>query len=146
MHGVGISYTIDEEDGGGGGGGGGGGDNCTPDANTHCMNGGRFKVELVYDAGAGITAGRTRTIDGVDFSGLFYFTNPSNLEMLVKVINGCTLNNRFWVFFAATTNVEFTLTVTDTVSGAFRKYHNPAGNSAEPVQDTEAFANCIGVG
>ena len=37
-------------------------------------------------------------------SGLFYFFGASNLEMLIKVLNACGLNDRYWVFFAATTN------------------------------------------
>jgi hypothetical protein len=37
--------------------------------------------------------------------------------MLVKVINGCSLNSRFWVFYAATTNVGLTVFVTDEQTG-----------------------------
>ena len=33
--------------------------------------------------------------------------------MLIKVLDGCTVNNRFWVFAAATTNFEYRLRVTD---------------------------------
>jgi hypothetical protein len=53
-------------------------------------------------------------VQGTSDSGLFYFNNSNNWEMLLKVLNACTLNNRYWVFVSATTNVQFTLTVTDT--------------------------------
>ena len=36
--------------------------------------------------------------------------------MLIKVINGCGLNQRYWVYAAATTDVEYQLTVTDSVA------------------------------
>jgi hypothetical protein len=47
----------------------------------------------------------------------------NNLEMLIKVLDACAFNNRYWVFFSAGTNVEFTLTVTDTRSGAAERPH-----------------------
>jgi hypothetical protein len=75
-------------------------------------------------------------------SGLFWFFSASNLEMLMKVLNGCGLNNHYWVFFAAGTNVEFTVNVTDTLRGGTRTYFNPLNNPAPPVQDTSAFATC----
>jgi hypothetical protein len=62
--------------------------------------------------------------------------------MLVKVLNACGLNQRYWVFYAATTNVEFTLTVTDTQTGKTKVYFNPINTPAPPVQDTSAFATC----
>ena len=59
--------------------------------------------------------------------------------MLLKVVDGCTINQRFWVFAAATTNVQYTLTVTDTENGATRQYSNPLGRSSEAIIDTDAF-------
>lgn len=44
--------------------------------------------------------------------------------------------------FAATTNVELTVTVTDTQTGRFKVYTNPLGKAAAPVQDTNAFDTC----
>ena len=40
---------------------------------------------------------------GSDDSGLFYYRNPQNWEMLVKVLDACSFSQRFWVFAAATT-------------------------------------------
>ena len=48
----------------------------------------------------------------------------------------------YWVFFAAGTNVEFTVTVTDTQTGTVKTYSNPLNTAAPPVQDTSAFATC----
>ncbi|HVR10167.1 MAG TPA: hypothetical protein VMW75_19125 [Thermoanaerobaculia bacterium] len=59
--------------------------------------------------------------------------------MLVKVIDGCSLNQRFWVFYAAGTNVGFSVTVTDTQTGHARTYMNADGTPAPPVQDTSAL-------
>ena len=46
----------------------------------------------------------------------------------MKVIDACALNEKYWVFYAAGTNVGFTATVTDTLSGAAKKtYSNKDG-------------------
>jgi hypothetical protein len=44
------------------------------------------------------------------------------------------------VFYAATTNVEYELTVTDTGSDRSRSYINPFGTPFESVTDTQVFA------
>ena len=62
--------------------------------------------------------------------------------MLVKVLNGCALNNRYWVFAAATTDVGYTLRVTDTETGRIKTYTNQVGQAAPAITDTDAFATC----
>jgi hypothetical protein len=77
---------------------------------------------------------------GVAQGGLFWFFGRSNPEMLVKVLNACTVNGKFWVFFSAGTNVGFRVTVHDTVTGATKIYVNPDLNPAPPLQDVNAFS------
>jgi hypothetical protein len=66
------------------------------------------------------------------------------MEMLVKVIDGCGVPglDAYWVFFAATTNVDFSMTVTDTGTGVARQYRNPLGQAAAPIQDVTSFRSC----
>ncbi|HEY6322518.1 MAG TPA: hypothetical protein VJA16_13265 [Thermoanaerobaculia bacterium] len=59
--------------------------------------------------------------------------------MLIKIIDGCSLDSHFWVFFAATTNVGFTVTVTDTQTSHQAVYTNADKHAAPPVQDTSAL-------
>ena len=75
-------------------------------------------------------------------SGIFYFFNADNWELLLKILDGCSFTGNYWVFFAATTNVEFTITVTDIQAGAEKTYFNALGNPANAVTDTSAFATC----
>jgi plastocyanin len=115
---------------------------CVPDDETLCLTGGRFRVTVDFTA-PGEATRAAQKIDLRDDSGLFWFFNESNVEMLVKTLDACVDPfNRFWVFYAATTNVEFTLRVTDTDTGQTRQYLNPQGQAALPVQDTDAFATC----
>ena len=64
--------------------------------------------------------------------------------MLIKVVDGCNVPglNAYWVFFSATTNVDFTLTVTDTQTGVSKQYRNPLGLAAAPIQDVSTFRAC----
>lgn len=116
---------------------------CLAGPETLCINGGRFQVEMSWRTSDGISGtGKAVPIPSAPDSGLFYFFNASNLEMLLKVLNACGLNQRYWVFFAATTNVEFAVVVTDTQTGQTRSYFNPLNRPAPPVQDTDAFPTC----
>jgi hypothetical protein len=124
-----------------------------PGANTSCffpdamcLQEQRFRVEVDWRQGSGLT-GTGFAAPRSNDSGLFYFLNNDNTEMTIKVLNACNFNNRYWVFASATTNVEFTLTVTDTQRPEFpgtnpKTYTNPLGKRFAPVQDTQAFATC----
>ncbi|MEM8996769.1 MAG: hypothetical protein AAGF23_18435, partial [Acidobacteriota bacterium] len=115
---------------------------CRETATRHCFLDGRFAVDVAWEDLQGGT-GVGRTVPGAsDESGMFWFFDPQNWEMLVKVLDGCAFNDRFWVFTAATTNVGFTLTVTDTASGEQMTYQNPVGTSAGAIVDTETLDGC----
>ena len=114
---------------------------CVPDAETLCLAGRRFRVTVDWrtpDGGSG--SGKVDRVS--DHTGLVWFFAEGNKEILVKVLDACRPFDRFWVFFAATTNVDFTLTVTDTRTGLTKQYTNVAGDAAEPVQDTLTFDTC----
>lgn len=114
---------------------------CFESATRFCLQQNRFSISATGVAPSGdafIAQGFERT----DTSGELSFFSPDNLELLVKVIDGCEVNDRFWVFFAATTDVEFDVTVTDTLTGEARTYTNPQGAAADAVTDTDAFDTC----
>jgi hypothetical protein len=75
-------------------------------------------------------------------TGYLWFFSSQNVEAVLKVIDACGFNNRYWVFAGGLTDVEVTLTVTDTQTGAVKQYFNPRGTKFAPVQDTSAFATC----
>ena len=116
---------------------------CVAGPNTLCVTGGRFMIETVWRTGDTSGLGNAVPIPSAPASGMFYFFSPENIELLVKVLFACVPQfNRYWVFFAATTNQEFAVVVTDTQTGKTKGYYNPLGRSAPPVQDTDAFATC----
>jgi len=115
---------------------------CTPGPDVLCLRGGRFRVEVTWRDFAARTGAGTVASCATDGSGLFWFFDPANWELLVKVLDGCALNGHYWVFLAGTTTVEYTLTVTDTLTGMAAEYHNPLGTTALGVNDTQALAVC----
>lgn len=115
--------------------------NCTQNATTICLNGGRFQVRATFQTASG-QAGNAQAVKLTDDSGYFTFFSASNVELIVKVLNGCSLNSRYWVFAAGLTNVRVDLTVTDTSTGTSKPYINPLNRPFPPIQDTAAFATC----
>jgi hypothetical protein len=114
---------------------------CDPSSSTLCLAQGRFQVSIDWRSPQG-NVGRGTVEPVSDRSGLVWFFNQTNVEMLVKVIDACRDFGSYWVFFAATTNVDFTMTVTDTATGIVKQYANPMGQAAAPVQDTFTFQGC----
>ncbi len=108
--------------------------------------GGRYRVTVSWRDFQG-RRGSGQVVPGTPSSdaGLFYFFNPNNWELLVKVLNGCTVNNRVWVYVSATTNVEFTLRVEDAITHQVKTYTNPLGRLAPAITDSNAFAICNSV-
>ena len=113
---------------------------CTPDANSLCLNGGRFKVTAAWQSATG--SGTGTAIPGSSDTGQFWFFSSQNVEMVVKVLNGCGFNQRYWVFAGGLTNVAVTMTVTDMLNGTVRVYTNPLNAAFQPIQDTAAFSTC----
>jgi hypothetical protein len=70
----------------------------------------RFLVS-VTDQQAGATPTAVRLSD---VGGYFWFFDPADIEITVKIVDGRAVNNRFWVFIASMTDTPLAVTVTDT--------------------------------
>ena len=109
-------------------------DKCLADQNTACLGpGGKFQAEM--------TAGDPpQSVQAIPSGDYFFFFDPDNVEVIVKVLDACNLPgfNNSWVFAAGLTNVEVTLTVTDTQTNQTKQYTDPFA-AAEPITDTSAW-------
>jgi hypothetical protein len=113
---------------------------CTPDAQSLCLSNGRFKVQAAWQSST--SSGNGTAIPGSSDTGQFWFFSASNVEMVVKVLNGCGINTRYWVFAGGLTNVKVTMTVTDMSNATVKTYINSLNTPFAPIQDTVAFATC----
>jgi len=115
---------------------------CEADATSLCLGeGGRFRARAFYRTAIGLE-GVARAVPITSDSGGFWFFSDGNLELLVKVLDGCGVNGSFWVYAAGLTDVEVDLIVTDSWTGTVEVYRNPLGGAYVPVQRVADFATC----
>jgi hypothetical protein len=100
---------------------------CVADAQHLCLLANRFQVSVRWNLGAG-GSGEGQAIPASDQTGTFWFFDPHNVELVVKVLDGRALTGKFWVFYGALSDVDYRITVADTVTGSSKEYHNPQGN------------------
>lgn len=112
---------------------------CSQSSTTLCLIGGRFRLEVSWSARSLGTSGAGQAIPLTTNTGAFWFFQPSNIELVIKVLDGRAIDGHFWVFYGALSNVEYTITVTDTQSSQEKTYFNPQGRLAS-VADTSAFS------
>lgn len=99
---------------------------------------GRFTASIVWKDFLGQT-GSGQAAVWTDDSGFFWFFDPNNVEVMVKVLDARNYNGHYWVFVGSLSNVEFTLKVRDEFTGRERIYNNPLGSFAS-FGDLGAFA------
>ncbi len=113
---------------------------CAATPTTLCLLDSQFRVAVQWHASAGepFAAGQAVTI--TSDTGYFWFFQAANIELVVKVLDGCGVDGHRWVFAGGLTNVELDLAVTEVATNETRHYTNTAGTAFVPVQDTAAFA------
>ena len=113
---------------------------CTTAGPVLCLRDGRFAIAMAWatatDTGSGSAVQLTSE------SGYFWFFNSSNVEAVIKVLNGCGVNSRYWVFAAGLTNVRVQIAVQDRLADLTVVYENPLNRPFPPLQDTDALPTC----
>lgn len=98
---------------------------CATSGPDLCLNANRFKVNVVwtnpYASGGGTGTAVALTSD----TGYFWFFGASNVELVVKILDGRGVNGHFWFFSGALTDVQYTFTITDTTNGQVKTYNIP---------------------
>jgi hypothetical protein len=115
---------------------------CVPSPTTLCLNNNRFEVTASWRTNQN-QSGQGFGVRLTAETGYFWFFDPNNVEVVVKVLDACTDPfNRFWVFSSGLTNVEVTLLVTDTETHQSKMYFNQLNHTYQAVTDTDAFDSC----
>ena len=116
---------------------------CVPSATRLCLQRGRFRVTATWrDFDGNEGAAGSAPLVGNDTTGLLWFFSPGNAELTVKVLDGCGLNERWWVFLSSASNVRYEVVVTDMRTGAEKRYENALGNLPRLSADTAALEGC----
>ena len=116
------------------------GGTCEAGATRLCLHDGRFslEVELVDPGDMERKAGKVVASEGTKETGFFWFFSPTNVELAAKVLDGRALNGKFWFLYGGLSDVEYTVTLTDTVTGESKPYRNAAGSLCGGI-DIEAL-------
>ena len=102
---------------------------CLESSRVSCLQDGRFKVRAYYDHEENQNrSARIRDALVGDAASLFYFFTFDNPELMVKVVDGCALNGRYWVFGSAATDLDYRVTVEDKATGREKRYERNRSN------------------
>jgi hypothetical protein len=111
---------------------------CVPGPTVACLCN-RFRIEVAYDAGRGKGRGpASLVLDGRLRAG-FTFCDPQSLELIVKIIDTCSITGRWQLSAGGMTDSGVSITVTDTATKAVRTYQNVSRQSFRTVIDSSAF-------
>ena len=111
---------------------------CEAGGATLCLNQARFQVRVDWAVPDQGKSGRGNAVAVTPDTGYFWFFSDTNVELMVKVLDGRGVNGKFWVLYGALSNVQYTITVTDTQTQTVKKYENASGALASAA-DTLAF-------
>lgn len=112
---------------------------CVADGQTRCLQDSRYAVTVDWRSPNGEGGGANVVRQGTNDSALFWFFDPGNWEVLIKVLDGCAYNGHVWVFGASTTDRGYLIRVTDTVTDTVKEYRNEPGQPAPALTDVTAF-------
>jgi hypothetical protein len=103
---------------------------CEPGSSMLCLVSSRFQVTVDWEVPSQGRSGQGTVVPISTDTGYFWFSSDSNVELMVKVVDGRPINGHFWIFAAALSNVQYTLRVTDTQTGVTKAWDNPEGQLA----------------
>ena len=114
---------------------------CVAAATTLCLNDDRFRVAVRWETED--DSGDGQAVELTGDTGYFWFFSENNVEVVIKVLNGCAIGDgAYWVFIGGLTDVHVEVEVEDVEADASRTYINEAGTLFVPVTDTAAFSTC----
>ncbi|MCY3933371.1 MAG: collagenase [Acidobacteria bacterium] len=114
---------------------------CERSERTLCLLEERFEVKVDWWTAAGEPSHAYAVEAGTEDSGLFWFVDGQNWEILIKVLDGCESNGHVWVYGAATTDLGYSIRVRNTVTGTVKKYGNEPGSPSRAIADSRAFSD-----
>ena len=115
---------------------------CTDDGTTLCLNEDRFRVAVRWENAAG-ESGDAQAVRLTGDTGYFWFFSEDNVEVVIKVLNGCGIGDgAYWVFIGGLTDVRVEVEVEDVEVEETKTYVNELGTLFVPVSDTAAFPTC----
>jgi choice-of-anchor B domain-containing protein len=108
---------------------------CKPGRTRLCLHDKRFQVELAFRDPSTGRAGKARATQISGDSGSFAFKPANGVDVAIKTVEA---DDRTRILWGSLTSFEYTLQVTDTLTGRLKTYTNAAGTFCGGV-DAEGF-------
>ena len=114
------------------------------DRNALCLGDGRFEATVLWhpSIAGGDRQSKRALLAETPSAGVFTSSSQEEPQLLLTVLDRCSVNGHYWLSLAAATDVEFSVRVRDTQTGRTRIYLNPAGSTPSVLRDVEAFGAC----
>ncbi len=111
----------------------------------HCLGEGRFSVSVTFrdPKAGGVRGARKHDAFASDTGAVFYFFEPENPELLLKVVDACGVNGRHWVFGSAATDLEYWVRISDLATVRGVTYHSRSGGLITNDQGYSTMAGVI---
>lgn len=125
---------------------------CAPSSTTVCLLNGRFQVSIAYvnpfssppnQPGTFLAARLLQGVQNPD-TALFGFASAQAVEVVVRIQDTRPFAPRFDLYYGGMTDVGYTVTVTDTVTGVTRQYTNTVGRVGGGVDRSSFPAGALG--
>ena len=105
---------------------------------TLCLSQQRFEVRTEFTSDGETRLGWQVPI--TEDTGAFWFFTDDNLEIVLKVLDGCGINDHYWIYATGLTDVATQLTVTDKTTGESWSRQQDDGDAFPLFSDTEALS------
>jgi hypothetical protein len=134
-----LTVTSDRVTGGG----------CTTTSTVACLQGGRFRVSIAYvnqfaNPPAPGTFQAAKLLPGSQNPDVatFGISSAQAIEVVVRIQDARPFGlNRFDIYYGGLTDLEYTVTITDTQKSVTKTYRNPPGTVGGGVDRTSFTAN-----
>lgn len=112
---------------------------CASSDTIQCLGGNRYSAEITWSSS--LTSGKGQVFEATtDDVGLFTLDNADQVDVLIRVLDGCAINNQSWVFMVSLADVAVTTLATDLETGNQQTYSLPLGTVHQPISDVTAIS------
>jgi PKD repeat protein len=111
-----------------------GGGTCIPNGTTLCLMSNRFQVTGQYDTYSSSTFVNATATSFSDNTGFLTTVTVGNVDVVVKMVNFCALNNSWSAYIGGTTDLGVKITITDTNTGRVYTAANPLGTGWDLIR------------
>jgi hypothetical protein len=118
---------------------------CRNTVTAMCLNC-RFGIAAQWQNPFNGASGTAGEVPLTGESGYFWFDDPFNMEIPIKILDGCGSappTQSWWVFAAGLTDLGITLVILDWESGITKVYTNPPGQVFNTIIDQQTPWPCL---